>query len=94
MIELWLDSVWIILMGLGMDIAGACLIVSPLLKLVKTNYPDGTPKGSEMGMVDMKHGFNQDVESQRRAKVGLSLLIFGFILQGAGNYLQYLQTLL
>jgi len=92
MIELWFHPVWIILSGLVLDIAGAFLIISPLLKLVKMNYPEGDPKGSELGLVDMKHGYNQDVKTQQQAKWGLGLLIFGFILQGVGNFLQYIYT--
>jgi len=87
MIDIGFHPVWIVLGGLFLDIVGASLIVSPLLKLVKTNFPEGEPKGSEMGLIDLPHHYKQDSGSQKRAWVGLGFLSTGFVLQGIGMVL-------
>ena len=87
MIDIGIHPVAIILMGLAFDIAGASLIVSPLLKLVKTNFPEGEPKGSVMGNIDLPHHYKQDSKSQTHGRLGLGLLVTGFILQGIGMVL-------
>ena len=87
MIDIGIHPVAIILMGLAFDIAGASLIVSPLLKLVKTNFPKGEPKGSSMGMIDLQYNYKEDSKSQSHGRLGLGLLATGFVLQGIGMVL-------
>jgi len=91
LIELGFPPVWIIFFGLGLDVVGAVLIISPLLYMAKKNYPKGDPSPNEKkpsyGLTDMKHGYDSDVSAQYRAWWGLAFLIVGFILQGVGNWL-------
>ena len=45
-------------------------------------------KGQEFAMIDVNHRYREDKDSQRNARVGVILLIFGFILQMIGNWFQ------
>ena len=89
MIELEILPVCVIFFGLGLDVVGAILIISPLMNLAKQNYPRGDPsklKQSSFGFTDMKHGYDQDVRTQNRAWWGLGFLISGFAFQGLGSW--------
>jgi len=90
------DFTWLVITGLGFDVAGAILILFPLLHLVKINNPKGDPSPNEKrfvgGIVDLKHGYDQDVKAQTGARIGLGFLVFGFILQIIGNWLQSLPS--
>ncbi len=90
MIELEILPVCVIFFGLGLDVVGAVLIVSPLLYMARRNSPEGDPSPDEKkfvgGIVDLKHGYDSDVSAQNRAWWGLGFLISGFAFQGLGNW--------
>ena len=85
-----MDPTWVIITGLGFDIAGAIFIVSPLLNYIRRI------KDTEMGVKTSAYGpkklgeyaYKKEWYIQRRVRIGLGLLIIGFSLQIVGNYFQ------
>ena len=84
------ETTWLIIIGLFFDIAGAYLIVSPLLNYVRKI------KGKEFGQkVDyyeekefVRPNPAKEFRIQTRVRIGLALLAFGFFLQIVGNWYQ------
>lgn len=83
---LLMEPVWFIVIGLGFDIVGACLIISPWLY-----FKRWTPDRVRHGHMD---GISEVPESKKRNRErslmlwGFVFLIFGFILQIVGNWYQ------
>lgn len=85
------EATWLMIIGLGFDILGAVLIVSPLLNFIKKG------KGKDMGQdvtwfepkeLVKESAFRSEWIAQKRARIGLGCLGFGFFLQMVGNWLQ------
>ena len=84
------EATWVIIAGLIFDIVGAILIVNPILNYIKKF------KGSEFGEKvtyyqpkdSIRGDYEKDYKNQRKARIGLVLLLIGFCLQIIGNLLQ------
>ena len=85
-----MDSYHLIITGLLLDMVGAGLIVSPILSLRKMSQ-------DELDRQALFNSVGRHVKQVNRNQIlawsGLGFLIFGFILQIIGNYIQYLNTL-
>lgn len=81
------EITWIIVIGLGFDILGAFLIISPWLYFQKWNYE------KILDEVNSEKRITPEVIRKRNRQqkfmlIGFGLLILGFILQIMGNWSQ------
>jgi len=77
-----------VVIGLGIDIAGAFLILSPLLHLYKRFWGDVKPdmdSESHTLSAPQKETANAQLRDQREARMGFVLLVIGFTIQIIGN---------
>jgi len=82
---------WFIVVGLGFDIVGAGLIVSPLMNYMRKRvFKD--EKGHKIIDYEPKQFVTDDYEKdhriQTRVTIGFILLAVGFGLQMIGNWIQ------
>ncbi len=91
-----MDPTWIIIIGLGFDIAGAILIIKPLLERFSTMPGVKEDENKEASLKDHNgkplyfslNPFSHYARNRQLAWAGLILLCFGFVLQIIGNYYQ------
>lgn len=82
------EATWVIIAGLCFDIGGAFLIIKPLLYIFTEHWGHKDPrkdKGSELGLLDLNQKAD-DEKAQKFSRIGLVLLVTGFILQIIGNW--------
>ena len=81
---------WFIVVGLGFDIVGAALIISPILNYVirkKTSEMEHESYYYEPKQF-VTDDFKKEWYKQLWARMGIVLLGFGFFLQMVGNWIQ------
>lgn len=85
------EATLLIVIGLVFDIIGAFLIIKPLLYIYTNHWGKKDPRedrGGELGMLDLNQKAEDDEQAQKFSRIGLALLVIGFILQIIGNWLQ------
>jgi len=88
----FVDGYFLVMLGLGIDIVGAILIIAPLLNQYERYEQQKWRERSKISMGDYQERSNI-WNDQNQAKLGLSILVMGFLLQILGNYFQYLSQI-
>jgi len=87
----FVDGYFLVMLGLGIDVFGAILIIAPLLNQYERYEQQKFRERSKIGS-DYQERSNI-WNDQNQAKLGLSILVMGFLLQILGNYFQYLSQI-
>jgi len=107
------EATWIIIIGLGLDIIGALLIVGPLRhrkyalkrlreflidlygewdKRNKGKIEEPTPQSNKEKIEKLEQSLTdrqlEELEAYTKLRLGIAILIIGFILQIIGNWFQ------
>jgi len=84
----------LVIIGLAVDIVGALFIISPLLHQLERFRTLAFFAGAhDDETFDNWRREDYLRDDQNKAKLGLSILVLGFLLQILGNYYQYLNLL-
>lgn len=84
-----MEPTWFVLFGLGFDIAGAFLIVEPILTRfvrIDPRKQQGAPTGDYRDKAQTEPDYEHKTSNQ--AWFGFGFLAFGFLLQFIGTWLK------